>query len=252
MTTPDSSATPAASGWRKYKPILKPLLVICVLVAGLLVVALSPLKSYLRQVEVMQQHIEALGVWGPLIYMACVFLLISVGVPRLLFCVIGGLAFGFVWGMIWTQIPTLLGYYVVFLFVRWGGRDFVVRHWPRLERMHKVFHKRAVPTIIVIRQLPISGVFINLLLGLSPISHLDFLVGTALGLLPEAIPMTAIGSSALELTAGQGLAYVAGLLVFLIVLWVVFTLVVRSSRMFARVRKDFVEEEPKQEGIESE
>jgi len=241
MTGPDINATPG--GWRKYKLVLKPLLVITCLVAGLLIVAVSPLKTYFRHVEVLQQHIQALGVWGTLIYMLVVFVCITIGMPRLLFCVIGGVAFGFVWGMIWTQIPTLAGYYVVFLFARWGGRDFVIRHWPKLAHMHKVFHRQAVPKIIVIRQLPISGVIINLFLGLSPISHFDFLAGTAIGLLPEAIPMTAVGSSALELTAGQELAYAAGLLVLLVVVWFVFTLIVRSSKMFARMREDFAENE---------
>ena len=250
-STNKESAAPAHKTGSAIRPFIKPLLVLCVLSLGLIIVARSPLKSYLAHVELVRDQIEALGQWGPPVFIACVAGLITLGVPRILFFPIGGLAFGFLWGLIWTQIATMIGYYAIFLFVRWGGRDFVVRHFPRVSRMHRVFHKHAIPTIILIRQLPISGLPINLLLGLSPISHLDFLVGTVIGILPEAIPMAAIGSSAIHLTAGQGLAWVAGLLAVVIVLWLVFSLALRSSRMFAQVESEYEEEaagEPKEEG----
>ena len=58
------------------------------------------------------------------------------------------------------------------------------------------------------RQLPISGLITNLLLGLAPIRHLDFLVGTAIGLLPEAIPFTLVASGAVKLGGGEHIGYV--------------------------------------------
>lgn len=233
-----------------FKPFIKPLIVLLALSVGLIVVAMSPLKEHLKHVELLRDQIRALGAWGPPVFVIAVFALITLGVPRILFFPIGGLAFGFWWGLVWTQLATMMGYYAIFLFVRWGGRDFVARHFPRIQRMHRVFHNHAIPTIIVIRQLPISGLPINLLLGLSPITHTDFLIGTVIGVLPEAIPMAAIGSSAVKLTAGQGLAWVAGLLVLVILIWLVFSLVVRSSKMFAEVEADYEggQGKPPQEG----
>ena len=249
MSDEISKESGAAPSRRRFltlmRPFVKPLIVLCVLSLGLIIVAMSPLKSYLGHVELVRDQIQALGKWGPPVFIVCVAALITLGVPRLLFFPIGGLAFGFLWGLLWTQIATMIGYYAIFLFVRWGGRDFVLKHFPRVSHMHRVFHKHAIPTIIVIRQLPVSGLPINLLLGLSPISHTDFLIGTVIGILPEAVPMAAIGSSAVKLTTGQGLAWVAGLLVFVIVIWLVFSLIVRSSKMFAQVESEYETEDGK-------
>jgi uncharacterized membrane protein YdjX (TVP38/TMEM64 family) len=168
-----------------------------------------------------------------------VLALIVMGFPRLLFCPIGGAVFGWSWGLVWTQIPTLIGYYILFLFVRWGGQGYVLRRWPRLQRMHKVFHKGAIPTIFVMRQLPISGLVINLLLGLSPIQHLDFVIGTAIGLLPEAMAMTAIGSGAVAMSKGQSAALVAVAVGAMVLVWIVFSVLVRRSKMFAHLRAEY-------------
>jgi uncharacterized membrane protein YdjX (TVP38/TMEM64 family) len=220
---------------------VKPLFLLMVLAAGVLVVSLSPLKHYLRCIEDIRAWIGQFGYAGPVIYMLCVFALISMGFPRLLFCPIGGAVFGLFWGLVWTQIPTLVGYYVIFLFVRWGGRDFVLRRWPRLGGMHKVFHQGAIPTILVMRQLPISGLIINLLLSLSPILHTDFLIGTAIGLLPEAIAATAIGSSAVAISRGQGAAFIAISVVVLVLVWVGFSVLVHRSKTFADLRARYRE-----------
>jgi uncharacterized membrane protein YdjX (TVP38/TMEM64 family) len=221
---------------------LKPLLVLAMLGVSILVVYLSPLREYLHHVKEIKARLHSLGVLGPVIYMAAVFVLISMGFPRLLFCPIGGMAFGFIRGLLWTQIATLLGYYVIFLFVRWGGRDFVLRHWPKLGRPHRVFERHAIPAIIAIRQLPISGLVINLLLGVSPVRHLDFIVGTAIGLIPEAIPFTLVASGAVKVGGGESAAYVVGAVLILVVLWVGLWLVARRSKLFAEIHEEVEED----------
>ncbi len=216
---------------------VKPAILLSVIAAGLLIVAFSPLKTHLRRVEDIRAWLEPFGYAGPLIYMAGVFVLIALGFPRLLFCPVGGVLFGWSWGLVWTQLPTLIGYYALFLFVRWGGRDFVLRRWPRLQRMHKVFHQGAIPTIFVMRQLPVNGLIINLLLGLSSIRHLDFLAGTAIGILPSAMAMTALGSGAVAMSEGRGTAWVAAAVAAMLLMWIVFTVLVRRSKAVANLRE---------------
>ncbi|MFH0953102.1 MAG: VTT domain-containing protein [Verrucomicrobiota bacterium] len=227
---------------------VKPLIVLAVLALGILVVYFSPLRGYLHEVKQIKARLAALGVLGPVVYMAVVFVLISMGFPRLLFCPIGGMAFGFVRGLLWTFFPTLLGYYVIFLFVRWGGRDFVLRHWPRLARPHRVFETHAVPAIVLIRQLPISGLLINLALGVSPVGHVQFLVGTAIGLIPEAIPFTLVASGAVKMGGGESAAYVLGAIVILVLLWGGMWVLARRSRLFAEVREEAQEDGLEQDG----
>ena len=246
MTTQDANVPGqggAAPDRKQFKHLIKPLIVFTVIALGLVVVYCSPLKDYLQQVREIKVRLNELGFIGPLIYMFGVFVLISLGFPRLLFCPIGGLTFGFVHGLIYTQIPTLLGYYILFLFVRWGGRDFVLRHWPKLGRFHNVFDRGAVVTVIMMRQVPISGLVINLLLGLSPIRHRHYLLGTAIGLFPEAIPFTLVASGAVKLRGGESLAYIIGAAALLLVLWGGSLLLMRRSKALANIRGELAEVE---------
>lgn len=238
-----SANAPSESSARARMRIpVKPLLVLAVLAVCMVVVYLSPLREYLGQVKQIKARLNSLGLLGPVVYMTAVFLMISLGFPRLVFCPLGGMIFGFVKGLLWTQIPTLLGYYVIFLFVRWGGRDWVLRHWPRLQRPHKVFERHAVPAIVVMRQLPISGLIINLALGVSPIRHRDFLIGTAIGLFPEAIPFTLVASGTVKAGGGESAAYVVGAVLILLVLWAGLWFFARRSKLFAEVREEAVED----------
>jgi uncharacterized membrane protein YdjX (TVP38/TMEM64 family) len=171
--------------------------------------------------------------------MGIVFALVAAGMPRLLFCPIGGLAFGFWYGLLWTQVATLGGYYALFLFVRWGGGDFVLRHWPRVGRLKEHFHGHsAVLVVFAVRQLPISGLFINFLLGLSPIRHRHFLLGTAFGILPEAIPFTLVASGMFKLTGRNTPLYIAAGVGFLLLVCMALWYFSRHSKLLAELRDE--------------
>lgn len=192
VSVPKSRATPFS--W-------KPLIVLLGLTIGLGVVYLTPIRETLRNIETLRNQLLSLGWMGPVVWMGSVFALVAMGMPRLLFCPIGGLAFGFWYGLLWTQLATLAGYYALFLFVRWGGQGFVLRHWPRIARLKdRLTGHSASLMVFAVRQLPISGLLINFLLGLSPIRHRHFILGTALGILPEAVPFTLVASGLLEST----------------------------------------------------
>jgi uncharacterized membrane protein YdjX (TVP38/TMEM64 family) len=134
--------------------------------------------------------------------MGIVFILVASGAPRLLFCPIGGLAFGSWRGLLCTRIPTLAGYYALFLFVRWGGRDFVLGRWLRIGRLRGHFHGPSATLLaFTVCQVPMSGLIINFMLGMSPIRNRHFLLGTAFGILPEAIPLTLVASGTFKLAS---------------------------------------------------
>jgi uncharacterized membrane protein YdjX (TVP38/TMEM64 family) len=220
---------------------VKPLIVFAVLSVGLLLIYLSPLRAHLQDVRAVKAQLRALGGWGPVLYMAVVYVLVALGVPRLLFCPLGGMAFGFCEGLLWTQIPTLLGYYTTFLFVRWGGRDFTLRHWRQLDHLRSRLTGPAIPTVILVRQLPISGLITNLFLGLAPIRHRDFLIGTLVGILPEAIPFTLVASGAVKLGGGESFGYIGGATILLVVVWLGLWYLARRSAIFASLRGELRE-----------
>ena len=55
---------------------------------------------------------------------------------------------------------------------------------------------------------PISGLIINFLLGLSPVRHRHFVLGTAFGILPQAVPFTLVASGTLKLTGRNTPLYI--------------------------------------------
>ncbi|MGE5320807.1 MAG: hypothetical protein ACM3KD_11545, partial [Hyphomicrobiaceae bacterium] len=87
-------------------------------------VYLTPLRSWLADGQVIKHELASFGLAAPLVFAACCAGLLAIGMPRLLLCSLGGMIFGFAWGLLWTQLGTVLGAYGTFLFVRWRGRDY--------------------------------------------------------------------------------------------------------------------------------
>ena len=205
-------------------------LLLAFLLAGLIFIFFSPLRDYLGHYREITARLGQMGGAAPLFFICGVSVLVFLGVPRLLLCPIGGMAFGFFWGLLWTQIGTLLGFYAAFLFIRWGGRDLVIRYVPKLDRLARRFERSGLPAVILIRQLPVNGFFTNMLLGLMPISHVHFLLGTAIGMLPEAIPCTLIGSGAAQMSFGRGASFMTIAMVLLLVFWILCGILVKIAR----------------------
>ncbi len=216
----------------------KPLIMLAVVAAVFALAYLTPARQYLKNIQGVKYWLLSLGWVGPAAWMGIVFALVAAGMPRLLFCPIGGLAFGFWYGLLWTQVATLAGYYVLFLFVRWGGQDFVLRHWPAVGRLRKHFHGHSAALMVfAIRQLPISGLIINFLLALSPIRHRHFLLGTAFGILPEAIPFTLVASGAFKMTGRNTPLYIAAAVGLLLLVCAALWYFSRHSKLLADLRQ---------------
>jgi len=217
----------------------KPLIVLVLVAAAFAFVYFTPTREYFRNIQGIKYWLLSLGWMGPMVWMGIVFALVSAGTPRLLFCPIGGLAFGFWHGLLWTQLATLAGYYALFLFVRWGGRDFVLRHWPRVRRLKEHFHGHSAALLVfAVRQLPISGLVTNFLLALSPIRHHHFLLGTAFGILPEAIPFTLVASGVFKLTGHNTPLYIYAAIGFLLFVWAALWYFSRRSKLLAQLRDE--------------
>ena len=216
MTAPNSNANDAEVA---RAPFWKPVILLGALLAFLALVYFSPLRNYLAHFKQASEDLSKLGPWAPVIFTGGVMILVAAGFPRLLFCVIGGLAFGFYQGFLWSQLGTIGGSYLTFLFVRWGGREFVLHHFPKARLWASFIHRQGVAAVILTRQLPLPGILCNLVLGVLPVRHAHFLLGTMIGVLPEAIPCTLIGSGALRATFAQSAAMVSLAVLLLAAIW---------------------------------
>ena len=204
---------------RKRDRLFKGTIQLLILSLGIGIMYLPPVREQLGNVQEISERLRAFGWAAPAFFVPLVALLVAVGVPRLLLCPIGGMAFGFFWGLVWTMAGTVLGYWGTFVVVRRFGQDWVLRKWPRLKQFTRVSRRNGMVTVLLIRQLPVTGFYVNYLLGLLPLSHRDFLLGTAIGILPEAIPATMVGANALYISGDKAVVYSVLVVALFILVW---------------------------------
>jgi uncharacterized membrane protein YdjX (TVP38/TMEM64 family) len=181
------------------------------------IVYLSPLRHYLGHWQEVSRQVRGFGALAPVVVVVGVALLVAAGFPRVVLCLIAGMALGFWSGLIWAQLGTLLGNYAMFLIVRGAGREWAQRRLSNRPRLKSVLEARGVLGVVLARQLPLPGLMINLACALLPIRHVDFILGTILGQLPQAIPCTLVGAGALQISFARsmgliGLAVVSAIL----------------------------------------
>ncbi|SEL94897.1 Uncharacterized membrane protein YdjX, TVP38/TMEM64 family, SNARE-associated domain [Syntrophus gentianae] len=204
---------------RSFLSMRKDLLFIAAFFLMVLVLNLTPLKEHWTEVLAFFEGLKRYGALAPFIFTVSVAALVCIGIPRLFLCTLGGMLFGFYRGLLFSLIGTMVGYYLIFSGVRKVGGAFIVRRYHKINRFTKLLERGGIPGVILARQLPIHGMVINLVLGLSPVRRRDFLVGTAIGLIPEAIPFTLIGKGIKQDTLQASIAYLVIAVVILAVLW---------------------------------
>jgi len=207
-------------------------LVILVLVLGaaLAIVQFSPVRGLLQDTARLRSAIERMGWFA---YPACLLasaVLIGCGFPRLILCAVAAAVLGFGWGLALTQGGALLGYYVVFCFIRWGGGEWVIAKRPKLRAIAETIQDQGVAGVVLARQIPIHGTVTNLCLGLSRVKHRHFLIGTAIGLFPEAIPVALVGAGLLNGSLKESTGLLVAAAIGFGVLWIGSAYAIRKLR----------------------
>lgn len=212
------------------KPPLFKAMVLAVFVGLLLcLVYFSPVGEYLGRIQKVSDQIRSMGWFAPVAVTFGVAVLVAAGFPRLLFCAIAGMALGFWHGLVWAQLGTLMGNYLIFLLVRAGGGEWGKRYLSK-HGGFKLIESEGIVAVLLARQLPVPGLVVNLAFGLSRIKHRHFLLGTALGQLPEAIPCTLVGAGAIQTSFAKGAGVVGLGVLILSAMWIGLRIVMRRLK----------------------
>lgn len=163
-----------------------------------LLIYLLPLKELLGQSQQIKAWLAQTGYAAPLVFFAGSAMLTAVGMPRLLLCTLAGMVFGFTWGFIASHFGTVSGAYLTFVFARWSGRDAVAHRFPQVLAWSEAVQGKGWQSVLLMRQLPISGLYNDIIMGLSAVSHRDFWIGTLIGFLPLGITASLVGAGALQ------------------------------------------------------
>lgn len=206
------------------KELRRLLILLAVAAAAFMLIYFTPVGEITRDVHRLRAFLAGDDFWAEVTYAAIVTGLVALGAPRLMFYVLGGLAFGFWQGLMLAQVGSLIGSYITFCAVRSGGRGWLKERFGNHRLVGKAFHVRSsIKAVVLIRQLPLSSVMINSGLALSQVSARVFLIGSFIGYLPQGVIAVLIGSGVVDEKAmdGVGKLVAAGvvLLVGAFLLW---------------------------------
>jgi uncharacterized membrane protein YdjX (TVP38/TMEM64 family) len=191
----------------------------------------TPMKAWITNVQSWKGFVREFGWMAHAVFMIVTAGAVMMGVPRLAFCSAAGLIFGFGEGLLLSLVGSTLGSYGAFILSRHGFRraaEARAEKWPWLKKMLK---KPSVIRVFWARQLMVPGIVLNVLIGMTPVRHSRFLLGTALGYLPLNIAFSLVGSGlgkeSITTTMTQLLAAMA---VINVAAWLVFRYM-RSTRL---------------------
>jgi uncharacterized membrane protein YdjX (TVP38/TMEM64 family) len=198
--------------------LLKALLLLAAIVVASLLAQVAGLERLGTWLERLNSTIAAMGWAGAVAFLALVAVLTAVGFPRLLLCVMAGAVFGFLPGLLLGLGGSLVGSYGAFLVARWGGREYLLGKWPKLQQLAAKVGNRGLISVILIRLIPLTSFQISVLLGITTVRHRHFLLGSLLGFLPEAVPATLVGAGAVQSSIAATIQYALLAAMLLVVL----------------------------------
>jgi uncharacterized membrane protein YdjX (TVP38/TMEM64 family) len=198
--------------------------------------------------------LDALGIWGPLLFIVVMMLVVVLLLPGVMFTTGAGFVFGVVEGTVCVVVGTTLGATLAFLIARYlfGERasQFVLRH-ARLRLVSEEFTPQGWKIVLLTRLVPFFPFKLsNYFFGLTQFSLRGFMGGTFVGIIPLSLHNVWLGSIAAGITAPGG--HIAARTPFEWVLYgvgflAVIGLVVYLNRLARRALARYTEEDVEEE-----
>ncbi|YAI82153.1 MAG: TVP38/TMEM64 family protein [cyanobacterium endosymbiont of Rhopalodia sterrenbergii] len=187
--------------------------IILLTIFGLVITGIGVVLILKIDFEGLQVWLNKMGIIAPIIYIVIYILATLLILPSTPLNLSGGALFGIAWGVLWTTIAAMLAAILSFAFTRTLGRKYVTRKLAgKGEAIDAELRHGGLFYLFAIRLLPIIPYgIINFTAGLTSIRFLDYLIGTALGIIPGILPFVMIGAGFKSLNRGNILPLLCGL-----------------------------------------
>lgn len=148
--------------------------------------------------DTVQGAVESTGAWGPVVYVALHVLLTLVPVSKNLLAGVAGALFGLAGGIALSWVASMISAVVTFAIARRLGRAAVASMTgPRIGRVEEIMRQQGMLAVIIARVTPvIPFTVVNYGAGVTAVTARDFVLGTAIGILPGTVGYAALGASA--------------------------------------------------------
>lgn len=164
-------------------------------VAGLVAAAsLSGLTEHVTDREAAEELLTDSGPVGPALFVVVFALTHPVGLPSVALTFAAGLVWPAPSAVLLSWAGGMVGTFVAFWFGRWVGRDWVSARLPaRLRRYDEQLERRAIVTVTLVRSFTYLPPAADWFFGVSRIRVRQFVVGTAVGIVPPTVVIVLAG-----------------------------------------------------------
>lgn len=142
-----------------------------------------------------QAMVTSAGGWGPVAFLGLYTALALAPVPKNVMTALAAVLFGFWWGAALAWTGAMLGAMAAFGIGRLLGRDSVDRLLRgRLADVDATLHEHGLGPILTVRLIPVLPfTAINYGSGVSGVRFGDYVLGTAVGMVPGTLAYAALG-----------------------------------------------------------
>jgi uncharacterized membrane protein YdjX (TVP38/TMEM64 family) len=213
---------PAAGGpgpratTRLLSRLASPTVRLLLLAPLLAVVVVSAIRSDGIGVDALRELFEGFGAAGPFVFAAVYGVAATMLLPAAPFTIGAGVLFGPVVGTATALVGATVGATGAFLLGRTLGRGAVEQFGGRrVASLDRYLTRRGFVSVLVVRLVPLFPFnLINLVAGVTGIPLRDYVLATAVGIIPGTVAYAALGGTIDDPTSP---AFLAALAIFLIV-----------------------------------
>lgn len=144
----------------------------------------------------LRENFAQAGVLGVLAFIGLYALLSLTPIPASALTIAAGISFGLVRGILVVDVAATIGAIAALYLGRLLGRD-AVRGMAgaRLDSLDDLLSRRGLLSVILVRMVPIFPfAAVNYASGLTAVKVRDYVIGTAIGILPASVAYVAVGA----------------------------------------------------------
>lgn len=168
---------------KKGSALMKMALLVIFIAAAIYLVRFSPAKQYLTPQQ-LGFFLESLGFWAPLMFVVIYVIGVCLFLPGTLLTAMGAAIFGPYWGFLYVWTGAMIGAGLAFLIGRYLGRDFAASLiGDKLKRFDDAIERNGFATVLYLRLMYFPFTPMNFGMGLTKVRFVDYILGTALGIL---------------------------------------------------------------------
>jgi uncharacterized membrane protein YdjX (TVP38/TMEM64 family) len=177
-----ASLTQPPAGQRR-KAAIKAAVFLLFIVAALVTVRYTPLRSYLSA-EALGHFLETAGIWAPVVFILVYTVGVCLFVPGTLLTGLGAAIFGAYWGFVYVWVGAMAGASLAFFIGRTLGREFAASLiGDKLRRYDDAIARNGFATVLYLRLVYFPFTPMNFGMGLTRVRFWDYFAGTGLGIL---------------------------------------------------------------------